>query len=661
MLARTRLPKTLLWVINLLMIYMLLFTLLRVVMLVAFIPNQEHFRNLIGPFMLGARYDLRWISILLLPIVLISHKPSLSPFYSVKNRKWWTWYLALVTFFVVFFYAADFGCFSYNKTRLNASALNFAEDPGTSARMLWESYPIVWMVLGLVLAVVFLKWIFHKTHSYVISSTDGMGIRYSRKWFLYAALGFTCFIYGRPATQPLKWRDAFQFEDSFHAYLALNPLQNFFTTLKFRKPQQNEIAARRAFPVMKEWMGLSADHFSFQRKVTPLPDAVKSQPNVVLVLCESFSMYKSSMSGNPLNTTPYFNEMTNEGVFFDRCFSPHFSTARGLFATVTGIPDVQLSKFSTRNEEALDQHTIINDFKGYEKYYFLGGDPAFNNFSGLLNNVSGLQTVSEGKFSSKPLNVWGISDKDLFLEANKTFSQQTKPFFAIVQTADNHRPFNIPEDEKGFMRKEVNPDTLKKYGFESVNEYNAFRYADFCFQKFIEAAKKEKYFDNTIFVFVGDHGVSGDATAVYGTTWTRERLTDEHVPLLFYAPKLLQPQRRADVVSQIDALPTVAALSGQSFVNTTLGRDVYHNAKGNHYAFIIHHDEGRIGIVTDQFYFTQNLNFRKEELSLLSGAPNYTSARQDSIKRKMSEVTTAFYETAKWMLLNNKKQYVQNR
>jgi hypothetical protein len=38
--------------------------------------------------------------------------------------------------------------------------------------------------------------------------------------------------------------------------------------------------------------------------------------------------------------------MADSGVFFEKCFSPHFSTARGLFALITGIPDVQLSKFS---------------------------------------------------------------------------------------------------------------------------------------------------------------------------------------------------------------------------------------------------------------------------------------------------------------------------
>jgi phosphoglycerol transferase MdoB-like AlkP superfamily enzyme len=178
-----------------------------------------------------------------------------------------------------------------------------------------------------------------------------------------------------------------------------------------------------------------------------------------------------------------------------------------------------------------------------------------------------------GSFQSYPINVWGISDKDLFLEANKTFAEQTKPFFAIVQTADNHRQFMIPPDEKEFKKVNVSIDTLKKYGFESEDEYSAFRYSDFCFQKFMVAAKKEAYFNNTIFVFVGNHGVAGNAKAIYGDVWTKERLTDEHVPLLFYAPQLLQPQKRSEIGSQKDVLLTIASLTGQTYINTTLGRN----------------------------------------------------------------------------------------
>jgi len=656
MLIRFKIPKTILWVVNLFMIFLLIFTLFRFVAYFAFKPDDLVFYDLLPSFLLGVQYDLRWIALILLPIVTISLFPQFSPFYSARNKKWWTWYLAIITFIVFFFFVADFGNFSYNKTRLNASALNFFEDAGIALVMLWQSYPLTWMIVGLVLAVLFFRWIYRRMHWTIIATTDGLGIPYKRKWFIIATVLLGFCIYGGVSIAPLKWNKAFIFKDNFKSYLALNPLQNFFTTLKFRKPQYNENKAREYFPVMTEWMGLrNQSEFSYRREIFPESRALESKPNVVLVLCESFSMYKSSMSGNPLNTTPYFNELTKQGIFFEKCFTPHFSTARGLFALTTGIPDVQLSKFSTRNPQALKQHTIINNFEGYEKLYFLGGSPGFNNFEGLLNNIEGLEMYTEGKFNSPKINVWGISDKNLFLEANKVFKQKSTPFFAIIQTADNHRPFMIPQEDRDFQKLIIAKDSLKMFGFESLDEFNSFRYSDYCFQKFVETAKKESYFHNTIFVFIGDHGVSGEAGAMYPSAWTDQRLTDEHVPMLFYAPYLLQPQRRTEVVSQIDVLPTIAGMLQQPYVNSTLGRNLLLADKQNNYAFIIHHDEGRIGIVTDSYYFIKNINFPEEQLYPIGGnVLPFNREEQDSIKRKMSEVTTAFYETAKWMLMNNK-------
>jgi len=656
MLIRLKIPKTILWVINLLFIFLLIFTSFRFATYFAFRPGDLEFDDLIPSFLLGVRYDLRWIAIILLPIVVISLLPTLSPFYSAKNKKWWTWYLAIMTFIVFFFFAADFGNFSYNKTRLNASALNFFEDASISLAMLWQSYPIFWMVMGLVVAVLFFRWMYHRTHWTVIARTDGRGIPYRRKWFYVSVALLIIFIYGSASTSSLKWRKAFELNDNFKSYLSLNPLQNFFTTLRFRRPQFNESKARENFSVMADWMSLpDKEKFSYRREIFPEAKALESKPNVVLVMCESFSMYKSSMSGNLLNTTPYFNSMADSGIFFEKCFSPHFSTARGLFALLTGIPDVQLSKFSTRNETALQQHTIINNFEGYDKMYFLGGSPEFNNFHGLLKNIEGLQMHTEGTFRSPKMNVWGISDKNLFLEANRIFKKQQRPFFAIIQTADNHRPFMIPDEDDDFEKVMVSRDTLRKFGFESIDEYNSFRYSDYCFKKFIESAKAESYFHNTIFVFIGDHGVSGNASATYPSVWTDQRLSDEHVPLLFYAPYLLAPQKRKEVVSQIDVLPTIAGMVQQPYVNTTLGRDLLHPGKQNNYAFIIYHDEGRIGVVTDTYYFTQNLNFKEVNLYPVTGEElPYTLAQQDSIKTKITQVTTAIYETGRWMLMNNK-------
>jgi phosphoglycerol transferase MdoB-like AlkP superfamily enzyme len=656
MLIRYKIPKTLLWVANLLFIFILIFTLFRLTTYFAFKPHGFSFENLIPSFLMGIRYDLRWISIILLPIVVISMMPKFSPFYSSRNKKWWTWYLAIITFIVFFFFAADFGSFSYNRTRLDAGALNFAEDFGISVKMLFQTYPMVWMILGLIIAVLLFRWMYKHSHWRVINRTDGLRIPYKRKFFFIAALLLGFFVYGRFSWPPLTWKSCFVFHDNFKSYLALNPLQNFFTTLRFRRPEFNEQKARENFPLMAEWMQLpDKDVFSYRREIAPRSNALESRPNIVLVQCESFSMYKSTMSENPLNTTPYFNSLCEKGIFFDRCFTPHFSTARGLFAILTGIPDAQLFKFSTRNPLAIKQHTIVNNFEGYSRHYFLGGSPEFNNFEGLLKNIDGLQMHSEGSFKSPKINVWGISDKDLFIEANEVFKKQDKPFFAYIQTSDNHRPYMIPaKDTSDFKIMFVPDEELRRYGFESLDEFNAFRYSDYCFQKFLESAEKESYFHNTIFVFVGDHGVAGNADALYPSAWTEQRLTDEHVPLLFYAPYLLQPQKRSEVVSQIDILPTIAGMLHQSYVNTTLGRDLLDPEKKNNYAFITN-TAGKIGIVTDDFYFIKNLNFPDDKIVPVKYySPSYTKSQIDSVQQKLSDFTSAFFETAKYMIMNNK-------
>jgi len=658
MLVKYKIPKTILWVANLFVIFLLIFTLFRLATFLAFKPKGISFGDVIPSFLMGFRYDLRWIAIILMPIVLFSTFPRLSPFYSARNKKWWTWYLAIVTFIVFFFFAAGFGSFSYNRTPLDAGAMNFAEDFSISIKMIWQTYPLIWMLLGLLVAVLFFRWMYHRSHWQVINRTEGLGITHRRKFFVITVILLCFFIYGSLSWPPLSRSDSFRYNNSFKSYLAINPLQNFVATLKLRKPDYNERKAREVFPVMAEWMELpDKSDFSYRREIGPRSSSFESRPNIVLVQCESFSMYKSTMSGNPLNASPFFDSLSRQGIFFDRCFSPHFSTARALFAILSGIPDAQLFKFSSRNPQAVQQHTIVDNLEDYEKHYFLGGSPEFNNFEGLLKNIDGLQMHTGDYFKAPKVNVWGISDKDLFLEANELFRQKDKPFFAYIQTSGNHRPYNktIPESDTDFVRVVVPEEELVKYGFESLDEYNCFRYSDYCFRKFIEAARKENYFHNTIFVFVGDHGLAGNAEAMYPPVWTEQRLTDEHVPLLFYAPDLLVPQRRSEVVSQIDVLPTIAGMLHQSYINTSLGRDLLDPGKKNNFAFITNTADG-IGMVTDDFYFTRNINSGEEQLNALHpGTLNYTTAKKDSVRKKLSAFTTAFYETSKYLMMNNQK------
>ena len=651
-------PVTVQWLCMLWLIYLIIFTLLRIATVVLFIPDEIEVVSLIPSFWLGFRYDVKWIAIILLPIAILSVYSRFSPFYSERNKKIWSYYLAITTLIVLFFFSADFGNFSYNHTRINASALNFAEDPAISFKMLWQSYPMVWLLMALIVAVILMSKLFKSTHVFTTKRNLQENIIYKKRWHAVVIFLLLWCLYGIFSIHPLKWKDAFELNDNFKSYVALNPLQNFFTTLQFRKPSFDDKKVKTFFPLIADFLQLDPKNIAdedYKRDIAPNSKSLESRPNIVLVICESFSMYKSSMSGNPLNTTPYFKQLCDSGIFFNRCFSPTFGTARGVFAIVTGIPDVQLSKFSTRNPEAIHQHTIINSFEDYNKFYFLGGSSDFNNFEGLIKNIHGVQIYQEGSFKSKPLNVWGISDKDLFLEAENIFTEQKKPFFAIVQTADNHRPYSIPAEDSDFVRRVVDEDTLHKYGFESLKEFQSFCYTDFCFKTLIENAKQQSWFNNTIFVFIGDHGVEGETSAIYPKVWNKGSLSDEHVPLLFYAPELLTPQTRNEVVSQIDVLPTIAGMLHQPYSNTTLGRDLLNSKDKLDAAFIIHHDEGKIGIVTEDHYFVKNMQISKEELMPMHyDTLSMSQVQTDSIKNRLSQLTSAIYETAKWMLVNNR-------
>jgi phosphoglycerol transferase MdoB-like AlkP superfamily enzyme len=174
----------------------------------------------------------------------------------------------------------------------------------------------------------------------------------------------------------------------------------------------------------------------------------------------------------------------------------------------------------------------------------------------------------------------------------------------------------------------------------------------------MEDAKQKPWFSNTLFVFVGDHGVKGNAGNLYPEAWTNERLTDEHVPLLFYAPGFIKPEYRSETVSQTDVLPTIAGLLQQPHTNTTLGRDLLRK-NSEDFAFIIHHDEAKIGIVNNEFYYILNTNLKKDTLvPVRFNSPVLSIEEYERTKLKMAAQTIAFYETARWMLLNNQKQKV---
>ncbi len=627
-------------------------------MITVFFPTQGFsFSQLIPTFILGMRYDLRIISIVSLILFLIGSLGFLHPLNKKTGRRvaLTLWTVFILTF--IFFYLIDFTNYAYLSQRMNANLLNYLEDAGISFKMMWQSYPVIWMIVGILGGSALLILIVKSTYNHVLSKPT-VATRRSKIWwgisfFLLLAIG----IFGRVGQYPLRWSDAFGLGNDYEANLALNPFQSFFSSLQFRHSTYDAKKLREVYGWMSEYLKVDkpdGNSFSFERNFAAKPVSQAPQ-NVVIVICESFSGYKSSMYGNPLNTTPYFAELTKKGLFYEKCFTPLYGTARGVWATVTSVPDVSLTKTASRNPAAVDQRTIINDFKDKEKFYFLGGSTSWANIRGLLtNNIEGLHLYEEEDYKAPKIDVWGISDKNLFLEANEVLAKQEKPFFAVIQTAGNHRPYTIPEEDKNeFKKKNISQDSLVKYGFASADEYNAFRYTDFTFYKFMEAAAKEKYFENTLFVFVGDHGIRGDAGNMFPRSWTEQGLTTVHVPLLFYYPKALQPQRYNIPASQLDIMPTIAAICGIPYSNTSLGVDLT-SANQPKYAFIMDPDVRQIGVIDSLYYYNYKLNSGKESITYLNS--NQPVVADRNMLNHYKTITSAFYESSRYLLLNNKKK-----
>lgn len=664
---KTFLPKTIRWTFYSGFVFLIIMSLLRFVFVNYFSAPASADNNLTSSYILGFRYDLRYVTIVMMITLLFSYIKPLNPFDKKLGKQ-----IAIITWMLfssllLFFYTADFIHYAYVHQRLNASILSYIDNPLISMQMIWQSYPIITIIIiFLVVEWVLYKFIsftYQLSAKYVRTGSQFKNIIIQTIFFiilLYAAIGNIIYKGGQ---YPLRWSNAYSLGSDYKANVALNPMQSFFSTLNFRSSKIDTDLIKKNYSVIADYLTIpsneqDAQNLQFARIHNPVNNNLEASTikNVVLVICESFSAYKSSMMGNPLNTTPYFNDLKKQGVYFNRAFSPAYGTARGVWAVLTGTPDVLEGKTSSRNPLAVDQHSIIADFKNYEKYYFLGGSASWANIRGVLtNNISDLKIFEQGSYQSSEIDVWGISDKNLFLEANKTLSKNTKPFFAIIQTADNHRPYTIPaEDLKVFVKKTVPKDSLLKYGFENNEEYNAFRYTDFCIEQYIEAAKKEKYFNETLFVFVGDHGIKGDAGTMLPKSFTEQGLTNMHVPLLFYAPSILQPKEYSIPVSQLDVLPSIASLCNIPYTNTTMGKNVFITVQQKDNAIFLYDDfNQQIGVLNNEFYYGYQL--KNPSKPIFESALNNEVVKNDSVQKQMDILTKTIYETAKYMLIHNQK------
>jgi phosphoglycerol transferase MdoB-like AlkP superfamily enzyme len=562
-----------------------------------------------------------------------------------------------------------FGYYAYLQTPMNATVLRFAYNLSTSANMLLESYPMIWISLGLVIAIIGYMALLH----HLLWRATEYANPLFRGWFkaLLVSMSFILVIfglYGKFSYYPLRWSEAFALPHAFAPAVTVNPILYFANTIKNKDVSYDIKLTRKAYPDMVEFLHVTEpdiEKLDYTRKMSKVGPFANKRPNIVMVFLESFASYKTGAFGNPLNPTPNFDKLSEQGLSFSRFYTPHTGTARSVFSAITGLVDVELTKTSTRNPLIVDQHTIVNAFEDYNKLYFLGGSANWGNIRGVLKrNIPGLQIYEEGSYKSKRVDVWGIPDINLFEEAHSVLTKQDKPFFAIIQTSGNHRPYTIPEDNHGFKLEHHSKSEYQNAGFISDAEYNSFRFMDHSVGHFMKLAEQSPYFDNTIFVFYGDHGITG-----YGGKHTPEFeskfiLTGFHTPLVFYAPGLItSPITHNKIASEVDLLPTIAGLASRGYTNTTMGRDLLDTRyDGKRYAFTIsHHNIPEIGLISQDYYFRMQADGTNKTLIHTSSAnPLKNNIKQQPVvAEKMEKLTRDIYETTKYMRFHNKPTTLQ--
>jgi phosphoglycerol transferase MdoB-like AlkP superfamily enzyme len=193
----------------------------------------------------------------------------------------------------------------------------------------------------------------------------------------------------------------------------------------------------------------------------------------------------------------------------------------------------------------------------------------------MRNN--GMERVIEQKDYPKGgfTTAWGEADEAIFdkaLAEMDSLHASGKPFYTLVLSVSNHRPYTYPAGRIG-------PDPNAR------RRVNVVQYADWALGRFVRAAKAHAFFDNTVFVLMGDHG-----PRVYGAA--EIPMPSYSVPIVFYGPGIVKAGvRLSDIASSMDVPPTVLGLLGGDYESKFFGRDVLSPEPRTGLAVMTHNNE----------------------------------------------------------------------
>lgn len=517
---------------------------------------KANFYSVLLSLLVGLRFDLSAFSmVFLLPIVLLFLPIELKGF-----RKM-VWLLVLLLHFA--WMAIALGDLIFYSISHRRAAAEFGA-VFASWRDFWSFVKgsAIYIVLGIPVGILPFYFLYRRQ---IAKELEPISLVQSLVTIAVLILVGIIGIRGGLQGRPLNATHAFVVGDYFLGNVALNPV---FATIKMAYSDSsvtiNRTYATLAKSELRELLATKndkfpEDNFVFYRSSSPTQQ--KHIPkNVVIFIMESWSAADLGWFGNPLKATPNFDRLADKGVSFTQAYAFGSRSITAIPTIASSIAALFGKPYTTSTYANNKQRGIGTIFaeKGYATYFITGYKAGAQGFSTYMR-VAGFEKIitreNLGLGPEKSDGVWGTYDHYTFARAHEIFTAERQPFIAIVPSLQPHHPYRLPTDyaERDFYRE-----------IPRVAHFNALRYSDYALGEFLRLAEKSPYFKDTLFVITADH------------TYTQNGVMAKfHIPLVFYAPGFLKPERRHNLASQLDILPTVIEILGLQTTHAAMGKSLW--------------------------------------------------------------------------------------
>jgi phosphoglycerol transferase MdoB-like AlkP superfamily enzyme len=372
-----------------------------------------------------------------------------------------------------------------------------------------------------------------------------------------------------------------------------------------------------------------------------------NRPRLNLVICleESLGSEFWGCLGASPSWTPEMDRLaTQEGMLFTNLYANGNRTVRGMEGILASFPSLPGDSI-VRRHLSDNVETVARVLKrdGYSTVFLYGGRGVFDGMRSFAVR-NGYDRFVEQKDFPHPTftTAWGVCDEDLFqraIEELRSLNDSGKPFLATLLSVSNHRPYTYP---KGRIPED--PDAQQRF--------YAVKYSDYALGRFFEEAKKERFWTNTIFAVIADHGAR-----VYGSQSIP--IHSYEIPLVILGPAVVEkPIRIGQLGCSLDVSPTLLGLIGRPYETLFFGRDLLKMTPEEGRVFLNHNRD--IGVLARDRMVVLGL---LQTVEFYQGDPKrveMTVLRDPSdADRELEKDAAAIYQVADYLYMH--QEYRLNR